>query len=53
MLIDLKAENKLTIVPLVENATMLSILWQAGACFIQGHYVQTPSPHMNYDFSTE
>lgn len=53
MLADLKEENKLTIVPLVENATMLSILWQAGASFIQGHYVQAPSPQMNYDFSTE
>jgi diguanylate cyclase (GGDEF)-like protein/PAS domain S-box-containing protein len=53
MLADLKAENKMTIVPLVENATMLSVLWQAGASFIQGHYVQVPSPQMNYDFSTE
>lgn len=53
MLAALKEENKQTIVPLVENATVLSTLWQAGASYIQGHYVQVPAPTMNYDFSTE
>ncbi|MEM7077823.1 MAG: EAL domain-containing protein [Pseudomonadota bacterium] len=49
----LQGQGKLTIVPMVENATLLSTLWQAGANYIQGHYMQEPSTEMNYDFSTE
>jgi len=42
-----------TIVPLVENASILSHLWQAGVHYIQGHYLQAPSNAMEYDFSME
>ncbi len=49
----LHAENKITIVPFVENASVLSTLWQAGAHYIQGHYLQEPTRNMNYDFSME
>jgi EAL domain-containing protein (putative c-di-GMP-specific phosphodiesterase class I) len=28
-------------------------LWQAGANYIQGHYLQPPSDSMNYDFSAD
>ncbi|MAL97537.1 MAG: diguanylate cyclase [Alteromonadaceae bacterium] len=42
--------GKLTVVPLVENATVLSTLWQAGVNYIQGYYLQAPVPEMNYDF---
>ncbi len=49
----LQGNGKLTIVPMVENASVLSTLWQAGANYIQGHYLQEPSTEMNYDFSTE
>ncbi len=49
----LQGSGKLTIVPMVENANILSTLWQAGANYIQGHYLQEPSMEMDYDFSTE
>lgn len=40
-----------TIVPFVENASVLATLWQVGADFIQGHYLQAPSREMDYEFS--
>lgn len=49
----LHAENKITIVPFVENASVLSTLWQAGAHYIQGHYLQEPTQNMSYDFNME
>ena len=49
----LQGSGKLTVVPMVENANVLSTLWQAGANYIQGHYLQEPSQQMDYDFSTE
>lgn len=49
----LQSMGKLTVVPMVENANTLSTLWQAGANYIQGHYLQEPSEQMDYDFSTE
>ena len=53
MIKELQAQGKLTIVPMVESATVLSALWQAGANFIQGHYLQEPSTEMSYDFSAD
>jgi EAL domain-containing protein (putative c-di-GMP-specific phosphodiesterase class I) len=38
---------------MVETANILSTLWQAGANYIQGHYLQEPSAEMDYDFSTD
>jgi len=49
----LQGLGKLTVVPMVENANVLSSLWQAGANYIQGHYLQEPTTEMDYDFSTE
>ena len=49
----LQGLGKLTVVPMVENANVLSTLWQAGANYIQGHYLQEPTTEMDYDFSTE
>jgi multidomain signaling protein FimX len=49
----LHAESKITIVPFVENASVLSTLWQAGAHYIQGHYLQEPSNSMSFDFNME
>ena len=40
-----------TIVPYVENASVLATLWQVGADFIQGHYLQAPNREMNYEFT--
>lgn len=53
MIKSLQEAGKLTIVPLVENAAVLSTLWQAGVNYIQGYYLQAPSTEMNYDFSEE
>ncbi len=49
----LQGRGKLTIVPMVESAQALSSLWQAGANYIQGHYLQEPSSEMAYDFTTD
>jgi len=45
--------GKQTIIPFVENATMMATLWQAGAHFIQGHYLQAPSNSMDFEFDDE
>ena len=39
------------IVPFVETATIIPILWQQGVQYIQGHYINEPSFTMDYDFS--
>lgn len=49
----LHKEDKITIVPFVENASILSKLWQSGVHYIQGYYLQEPTDSMNYDFDTE
>ena len=50
MVQSLQTSGKLTIIPLVENASILATLWQAGVNYIQGYYLQAPVPEMNYDF---
>ena len=50
---ELHQQDKITIVPFVENATVLSKLWQTGVHYIQGFYLQEPSDSMNYDFDME
>ena len=50
---DLQGAGKLTIVPMVESAKMLSALWQAGANYVQGQYLQEPTESMDYDFSVD
>ncbi|MBV1919368.1 MAG: EAL domain-containing protein [Pseudomonadales bacterium] len=47
------AQGKLTIIPLVESAAILSTLWQIGVNYIQGYYLQEPTESMNYDFSSD
>ncbi|MBU2885738.1 EAL domain-containing protein, partial [Gilvimarinus agarilyticus] len=49
----LHEQEKITIVPFVENASVLSTLWQAGVHYIQGHYLQEPTESMSYDFNME
>ena len=53
MIQTLQSMGKVTIVPLVESASLLSTLWQAGVNYIQGYYLQAPEPEMNYNFSEE
>ena len=49
----LKGEDEMIIVPFVERADMIPTLWHCGVHYIQGHFLQPPSPVMNYDFSNE
>lgn len=53
MIKTLHASGKLVIVPLVESASVLSTLWQAGVNYIQGYYLQAPTTEMNYVFNEE
>lgn len=43
--------GKLSIVPCVENASVLATLWQVGVNYIQGQYLQPPSLRMDYEFT--
>lgn len=45
--------KKQIIIPFIENAQMLSTIWQMGADYIQGYYFQEPGETMNYDFSSD
>ncbi len=45
--------DKITVVPFVENASVLSKLWQSGVHYIQGFYLQGPTESMDYDFDME
>lgn len=48
----LHAQAKLTVVPNVDNASMLSTLWQTGVNYVQGLYLQGPSLRMDYEFAS-
>ena len=39
------------IVPFVEKATIIPMLWQQSVHYIQGHYIKNPTSEMDYDFS--
>jgi len=45
--------NKPVIAEFVEDAGSLTLLWQTGIQFIQGHFLQHPGAEMNYDFVGE
>ena len=51
LLAALHGQAKLTIVPQVDNASVLSTLWQTGVNYVQGLYLQGPSPRMDYEFA--
>lgn len=53
MIKQLHEENVTTVVPFVENASVLATLWQAGVHYIQGYYLQEPTDSMDYDFNME
>lgn len=46
-----KEQEMESIIPDVDNAGALATLWQVGAHYIQGSYLQLPSPKMNYEFT--
>ncbi len=43
--------NSRVLIPNVSSAANLAVLWQLGPDFIQGSYVQDPSPEMSYEFA--
>ncbi|VAW82219.1 hypothetical protein MNBD_GAMMA12-1043 [hydrothermal vent metagenome] len=45
--------EKPVIAEFVEDAGSLTLLWQTGVQFIQGHFLQQPDANMNYDFIGE
>ncbi len=53
MLNHIHALKKRSIISHVDSATALAPLWQAGVNFIQGEYLQAPTPNMNYVFASE
>lgn len=53
LLASLHAQGRPSIVPGIENASVLATLWQAGVSYIQGHYLQAPGPAMDYEFPHE
>jgi len=46
------ALNIQTIVPFVEEAGSLSVIWQSGAHYIQGIFLQEASESLDFDFSS-
>ncbi len=40
------------IIPGVNDAGILSVLWTVGADYVQGDFLQSPSEDLNYDFSS-
>jgi EAL domain-containing protein (putative c-di-GMP-specific phosphodiesterase class I)/GGDEF domain-containing protein len=47
----LHQEQIASIMPNVEGAGVLAVLWQLGVNYIQGDYLQRPAPEMHYDFT--
>jgi PAS domain S-box-containing protein len=43
--------EKQAIIPLVENASVLALLWQIGADYMQGNFLQAPQREMDYEFA--
>ncbi|MEZ5529647.1 MAG: EAL domain-containing protein [Porticoccaceae bacterium] len=49
----LKEQDEKIIVPFVEKADMIPVLWTCGVHYIQGHFLQQPSRIMDYDFNSD
>ncbi len=48
-----KAMEKKTIAKSVESAEALSVLWNVGVDYVQGHYFQEADAELNYEFAGE
>jgi len=46
-----KANNRITIVPMIEEAQTLAQIWPMGIDYVQGYYLSPPSPNLYFDFS--
>ena len=53
LIVLLKEMKQHCVAPFIESPTLIPTLWQSGIEYIQGHYIQTPSPKMDYDFNEE
>ena len=53
LLNELHTIEKVTIIPMVENAGALAKLWQSGVHYIQGYYLQAPNENMDYEFDSQ
>ncbi|PCJ37051.1 MAG: hypothetical protein COA75_04670 [Cellvibrionales bacterium] len=53
LIVLLKEMKQHCVAPFIESPTLIPTLWQSGIEYIQGHYIQTPSPEMDYDFNEE
>ena len=42
--------DKLVIVPYVSDAATMSSLWQCGADYVQGYFIQEPNQDLAFDF---
>jgi diguanylate cyclase (GGDEF)-like protein/PAS domain S-box-containing protein len=51
ILADVNNNDCVAFVPGVSQAADMAKLWQYGAAFIQGEYLQGPSPDMHYEFT--
>ncbi|WP_198284638.1 EAL domain-containing response regulator [Beggiatoa alba] len=47
----LHTQNTQVIVPFIEDATTLSLLWECAVDYIEGNFIQAPIETLNYDFS--
>ena len=46
-----KEANLRVIVPFVEDASIIPLLWKLGVDHIQGYYIQSPAETLDYEFS--
>jgi diguanylate cyclase (GGDEF)-like protein/PAS domain S-box-containing protein len=53
MIASLEEQGKMTVVPMVSNASVLASLFTSGANYVQGNYFAEPSPDMDYDFTSD
>ncbi|MBO9493778.1 EAL domain-containing protein [Thalassotalea sp. G20_0] len=53
MIQDLSQSGRKVIVPGIETAEEMTPVWQYGADFIQGSYMQPPSERMDFDFGAD
>ncbi|MFK0573903.1 EAL domain-containing protein [Endozoicomonas sp.] len=49
----LNESGRKVIVPGIETVEEMTPVWQFGAHFIQGSYMQSPSDHMDFDFGSD
>lgn len=51
MVSSIKENEAKTIIPQIQNASALAVLWQIGADYIQGDYLAPPAEQMDYEFT--